>query len=114
MISYNGSNVIQSLRQYEMFANSLRLVKSREEKNMIIKQLTKLELKIIEQTNEVYEEEYYTLYNRECGLLEDEKKRITMLIDLINQRLSYVEKRCNDHYQLTGDTLDAPDVLLMF
>lgn len=111
MISYNGSNVIQSLRQYEMFANSLRLVKSREEKNMIIKQLTKLELKIIEQTNEVYEEEYYTLYNRECGLLEDEKKRITMLIDLINQRLSYVEKRCNDHYQLTGESLDTSDVL---
>lgn len=94
-----------------MFANSLRLVKSREEKNMIIKQLTKLELKIIEQTNEVYEEEYYTLYNRECGLLEDEKKRITMLIDLINQRLSYVEKRCNDHYQLTGESLDTSDVL---
>lgn len=111
MISYNGSNVIQSLRQYEMFANSLRLVKSREEKNMIIKQLTKLELKIIEQTNEVYEEEYYTLYNRECGLLEDEKKRISMLIDLINQRLSYVEKRCNDHYQLTGESLDTSDVL---
>lgn len=111
MISYNGSSVIQSLRQYEMFANSLRLVKSREEKNMIIKQLTKLELKIIEQTNEVYEEEYYTLYNRECGLLEDEKKRITMLIDLINQRLSYVEKRCNDHYQLTGESLDTSDVL---
>lgn len=111
MISYNGSNIIQSLRQYEMFANSLRLVKSREEKNMIIKQLTKLELKIIEQTNEVYEEEYYTLYNRECGLLEDEKKRITMLIDLINQRLSYVEKRCNDHYQLTGESLDTSDVL---
>lgn len=111
MISYNDSNVIQSLRQYEMFANSLRLVKSREEKNMIIKQLTKLELKIIEQTNEVYEEEYYTLYNRECGLLEDEKKRVTMLIDLINQRLSYVEKRCNDHYQLTGESLDTSDVL---
>lgn len=111
MISYNDSNVIQSLRQYEMFANSLRLVKSREEKNMIIKQLTKLELKIIEQTNEVYEEEYYTLCNRECGLLEDEKKRITMLIDLINQRLSYVEKRCNDHYQLTGESLDTSDVL---
>ena len=111
MISYNDSNVIQSLRQYEMFANSLRLVKSREEKNMIIKQLTKLELKIIEQTNEVYEEEYYTLYNRECGLLEVEKKRITMLIDLINQRLSYVEKRCNDHYQLTGESLDTSDVL---
>ena len=111
MTNYNNGNVVQYLRQYEMFSNSLSLVKNREEKDMIIKQLTKLEYKILEATNENYEEEYYTLANKECGLLDEEKKRVTMLIDLINQRLSYVEKRCNDHYQLTGDTLDAPDVL---
>ena len=111
MTNYNNGNVVQYLRQYEMFSNSLNLVKNREEKDMIIKQLTKLEYKILETTNESYEEEYYTLANKECGLLDEEKKRVTMLIDLINQRLSYVEKRCNDHYQLTGDTLDAPDVL---
>lgn len=111
MTNYNNGNVVQYLRQYEMFSNSLNLVKNREEKDMIIKQLTKLEYKILEVTNESYEEEYYTLANKECGLLDEEKKRVTMLIDLINQRLSYVEKRCNDHYQLTGDTLDAPDVL---
>jgi hypothetical protein len=34
-----------------------------------------------------------------------------MLIDLINQRLSYVEKRCNSHYQLTGECIDVNDVL---
>lgn len=111
MTNYNNGNVVQYLRQYEMFSNSLNLVKNREEKDMIIKQLTKLEYKILEATNESYEEEYYTLANKECGLLDEEKKRVTMLIDLINQRLSYVEKRCNDHYQLTGDTLDVPDVL---
>lgn len=111
MTNYNNGSVVQYLRQYEMFSNSLNLVKNREEKDMIIKQLTKLEYKILEVTNESYEEEYYTLANKECGLLDEEKKRVTMLIDLINQRLSYVEKRCNDHYQLTGDTLDAPDVL---
>ena len=70
MVSYNNSNVVQCLRQYDMFANSLNLVKTREEKNMIIKQLTKLENKIIELTNEIYEEEYYSLANKECGLFE--------------------------------------------
>lgn len=94
-----------------MFANSLNLVKTREEKNMIIKQLTKLENKIIGLTNEVYEEEYYALANKECGLIEEEQTRLNMLIELINQRLSYVEKRCNNHYQLTGDTIDVNDVL---
>ena len=111
MISYNSSNVIQCLRQYEMFANSLNLVKNHEEREMIVKQLTKLEHKILDLTNEIYEEEYYTLANKECSFFDEEKKRITMLIDLIEQRLSYVEKRCNDHYRLTGETLDVSDVL---
>ncbi len=111
MVSYNNSNVVQYLRQYEMFSNSLKLVRNKEEREMIIKQLTKLEYKIIEMTNESYEEEYYTLANKECSLLDEEKKRVSMLIDLINQRLTYVEKRCNDHYQLTGETLDVSDVL---
>ena len=111
MVSYNNSDVVQCLRQYDMFANSLRLIRSNEEKDMIIKQLTKLETKILSLTNSIYEEEYKTLVSKECGLLEDEKNRITMLIDLINQRLSYVEKRCNNHYILTGDTIDVPAVM---
>lgn len=111
MVSYNNSNVVQCLRQYDMFANSLNLVKTREEKNMIIKQLTKLENKIIELTNEVYEDEYYALANKECGLIEEEQSRLNMLIELIEQRLSYIEKRCNNHYQLTGQSIDVRDVL---
>ena len=111
MVSYNSSDVVQCLRQYDMFANSLNLVKTRDEKNMIIKQLTKLENKIIELTNEIYEEEYYELANKECGLIEEEQTRLNMLVELINQRLSYVEKRCNSHYQLTGESVDVNDVL---
>ncbi len=105
MVSYNNSDVVQCLRQYEMFANSLNLVKNKEQREMIIKQLTKLEEKIIALTNESYEEEYYALANKECGLLDDEKNRVNLLIDLINQRLSYIEKRCNKHYALTGESI---------
>ena len=111
MVSYNSGNVVQCLRQYDMFANSLNLVKTKEEKNMIIKQLTKLETKIIELTNEIYEEEYYELANKQCGLIDEEQTRLNMLIELINQRLSYVEKRCSSHYQLTGENIDVFDVL---
>ena len=111
MISYNNSDVVQCLRQYEMFANSLNLVKNTEQRSMIVKQLTKLEQKIISLTNEVYEEEYTALATKECGLLDEEKSRLSMLIDLINQRLSYVEKRCNNHYELTGESIDVPTVL---
>ena len=111
MISYNNSDVVQCLRQYDMFANSLKLIRTSEEKAMVIKQLIKLENKILSLTNEVYVDEYYTLADKECALLDDEKNRLSMLIDLINQRLSYVEKRCNNHYQLTGNSIDAPEVL---
>ncbi len=76
MLSYSNSNIVQSLRQYDMFANSLNLVKTREEKEMIIKQLTKLENKIISLTNEIYEEEYYELANKECGLIDEELNRL--------------------------------------
>ena len=111
MVSYNNSSVVQCLRQYGMFADSLNLVKTTDERNMIIKQLTKLEQKIIDLTNEIYEEEYYALANKECGLIEDERNRLGMLIELINQRLTYVEKRCNNHYKLTGESIDVNDVL---
>ena len=111
MISYTNSDVVQCLRQYEMFSNSLKLIRTVEERNMVIKQLTKLENKILTLTNELYEEEYYALVDKECALLDEEKNRITMLIDLINQRLSYVEKSCNSHYQLTGNSVDAPLVI---
>ena len=110
MVSYNSSDVIQCLRQYDMFANSLKLINNMSEKNMIVKQLTKLEGKIIALTNDIYEEEYNALANKKCGLLDEEKERLTSLIELINQRLSYVEKRCNNHYALTGESVDAPAV----
>jgi len=94
-----------------MFANSLNLVKSRDERNMIITQLTKLEKKIIDLTNEIYEKEYNELFNKETYLMNDEREKISSLINLINQRLSYIEKRNNSHYQLTGEVVDIGEVL---
>ena len=111
MMNYQNSNVTQCLRQYDMFANSLNLVKSRDERNMIITQLTKLEKKIIDLTNEIYEKEYNELFNKETYLMNDEREKISSLINLINQRLSYIEKRNNSHYQLTGEVVDIGEVL---
>lgn len=111
MINYNSSNVVQCLRQYDMFANSLNLVKVTDERNMIINQLTKLEKKIIDLTNEIYEEEYHQLADKKTGLLDEEKARLSSLIELINQRITYIEKRNNSHYQLTGEIVDVEEVL---
>ena len=88
MISYNNGEEVQSLRQYEMFANSLKLISSNEEKKMVINQLNKLLAKIIKESNVVYEEEYNKLYEREIEFIDEERTRLTLLVELINQRIS--------------------------
>lgn len=110
MISYNNSDIIQCLRQYDMFANSLKLVYSDEEKKKIINQLNKLLEKSLKLTNDIYEEEYTNLINKETELLDEEKTRLTLLVELINQRISYVERQCQNHYQLTNERIDYPMV----
>lgn len=111
MISYNNSDIIQCLRQYDMFANSLKLVYSEDEKKKIVNQLDKLLEKSLKLTNEIYEEEYNALVNKETSLLDEEKTRLTLLIELINQRISYVERQCQDHYIVTGERIDCPLVM---
>ena len=110
MISYNNSDIIQCLRQYDMFANSLKLVYSEEEKQKIIKQLNKLLEKSLNLTNEIYEEEYIALINKDAELLDEEKTRLTLLIELINQRISYVERQCQNHYNITHEHIDYPEI----
>ena len=110
MISYNNGEVVQSLRQYEMFANSLKLISSNEEKKMVINQLNKLLAKIIKESNVVYEEEYNKLYEREIEFIDEERTRLTLLVELINQRISYVDKLCQKHYQLTYENIDLPPI----
>lgn len=109
MINYNSDEVLQYIRQYEMFSSSLKLISSIDEKKAIIKQLDRLEEKIIKLTNCVYENAYYSLYNKETYLLEEEKNRLGSLIELISNRMDYVNDRKNKHYELTGINLDIYD-----
>lgn len=109
MINYNSDEVLQYIRQYEMFSSSLKLISSIDEKKAIIKQLDRLEEKIIKLTNCVYENAYYSLYNKETYLLEEEKNRLGSLIELISNRMDYVNDRKSKHYELTGINLDIYD-----
>lgn len=106
MINYNSDEVLQYIRQYEMFSSSLKLIPSIDEKNAVIKQLDRLEEKIIKLTNNIYENAYYSLFNKETYLLEEEKNRLSSLIELISNRMDYVNDRKNKHYELTGKDLD--------
>ena len=106
MINYNSDEVLQYVRQYEMFSSSLKLIPSIDERNAVIKQLDRLEEKIIKLTNNIYENAYYSLFNKETYLLEEEKNRLSSLIELISNRMDYVNDRKNKHYELTGKDLD--------
>lgn len=106
MINYNSDEVLQYIRQYEMFSSSLKLIPSIDERNAVIKQLDRLEEKIIKLTNNIYENAYYLLFNKETYLLEEEKNRLSSLIELISNRMDYVNDRKNKHYELTGKNLD--------
>lgn len=106
MINYNSDEVLQYIRQYEMFSSSLKLIPSIDERNAVIKQLDRLEEKIIKLTNNIYENAYYSLFNKETYLLEEEKNRLSSLIELISNRMDYVNDRKNKHYELTSKDLD--------
>ena len=110
-MDYTNNDIVGCLRQYEMFASSLDMISNNKDKENIYHQLDKLEEKIIRLTNEIYEEEYVTLLNRKTSLLDEEKTRITLLIDLINQRLNYIETRKNNHKLLTNHTIDYGSTL---
>ena len=99
MINYNSDEVLQYIRQYEMFSSSLKLIPSIDERNAVIKQLDRLEEKIIKLTNNIYENAYYSLFNKETYLLEEEKNRLGSLIELISNRMDYVNDRKNKHYE---------------
>lgn len=110
-MDYTNNDIVACLRQYEMFANSLDMITNPKDRDNIYHQLDRLEEKLIKLTNELYEEEYVTLLNRKTSLLDEEKTRITMLIELISQRLTYIEQRKNNHKLLVGHEVSYGSVL---
>ena len=110
-MDYTNNDIVACLRQYEMFANSLDMITNPKDRDNIYHQLDRLEEKLIKLTNELYEEEYVTLLNRKTSLLDEEKTRITMLIELISQRLTYIETRKNNHKLLVGHEVNYGSVL---
>lgn len=109
VLNYNSDEVIQFSRQYNMFSNSLNLVMDSTDRTAIIKELDRLEEKIVRLTNNMYENAYNLLYNKEAYLLDDELNRLTSLIKLIKERTEYINKRRDNHYELTGKYLDIYD-----
>ena len=111
MLEYTSRQITQLIRQYEMFLKSLNILPSDSEKEKIFIQMNKLEEKILEETNSIYEEEYMLLLGSSTYLVNEEKERLLSLIKLIEDRVNYVQERRKNHKELTGYNISYPTII---
>ena len=111
MLEYTSRQVTQLIRQYEMFLKSLNILTSDFDKDKIYIQMNKIEEKILEETNTIYEEEYMLLLGSTTYLVNEEKERLLCLIKLIEDRIKYVKERRNKHKEATGYNVNYPEIL---
>jgi len=106
MLTYTSRAVIQLLKKYEMFLNSLNLIKEEKAKEQIIDELDKVEEQILLATNDEYEEAYTLLLDKKSNLIDDERQKLKDLIDLIENRKEYLNNRKIKHQQITGSLVE--------
>jgi len=111
MLDYTSRQITQLLRQYEMFLKSLNILTNDSDKDKIYIQMNKIEEKILEETNSIYEEEYMLLLGSSTYLVNEEKERLLCLIKLVEDRKKYIKERRNKHKEITGYMVDYPSVL---
>jgi len=111
MLEYTSRQVTQLVRQYEMFLKSLNILTSESDKDKIFVQMNRIEEKILEETNSIYEEEYMLLVGSSTYLVNEEKERLVCLIKLIEDRIQYVKERRKNHKEITGYNVDYPTIL---
>ncbi len=111
MLEYTSRQVTQLIRQYEMFLKSLNILTSESDKDKIYFQMNKLEEKILNETNSIYEEEYMLLLGSNTYLISEEKERLLCLIKLIEDRKEYIKESRKRHKEITGYNVDYPRVM---
>ena len=111
MIEYANESVIKLLKQYDMLAKSLNYVSDIAQKNEICKQMTKIIQQVLEITNSIYEVKYKEVSNRSVYLMDDEKNRLSELINIISERRVYVNNQVSSNEELTGVSFEVPPIL---
>ncbi len=106
MLSYTSSEIIQLLKKYDMFLSSLKIIQEPTEKEKIYDELDKLEEKILLAVNSEYEQAYVFIVGREINTLEEEKKRLNDVIDLIEKQKDYYKQRKKRHEDITGSLVE--------
>ena len=111
MLEYTSRQITQLVRQYEMFLKSLSIMSSDSDREKIYIQMNRIQEKILEETNSIYEEEYMLLLGSNTYLINEERERLSKLITLIEDRIEYVNNTRQKHKELTGCNVDYPKIL---
>ena len=97
MLEYTSREVIQAQKQYDMLLASLEYCNELD-KNDVYIELNKIEKKILDSTNEIYEEAYNKLSSKTSTLIDEEKEKLSNLIKLVEDRIKYLNNRKEKHH----------------
>ena len=111
MVEYANEAVIRLLKQYDMLARSLKLIGDASQKNDIYDQMTLIIKHVIGITNSIYEKKYKQVATQSVYLMDDERRRLSELIHLIQERRVYVNNQISSNRELTGISFDVPNIL---
>lgn len=111
MIEYANESATKLLKQYEMLSKSLKFTRDFNNQEDICIQMTKILQSYLEITNLNYEEKYKKVANRTAYLMDEEKSRLLELINLVNERRTYINNQIAMNKELTGLSLEIDEIL---
>ena len=111
MIEYLNEKIKRCQKQYDMLLKSLKYIPNYEEKSAIYYQMTKLTEQMLEYTNEEYEKKYNMLLSKRTSLMEDEKAKMEAIINLINERKTYISNTIETNREKTNLDINNIEVL---
>lgn len=111
MIEYANDSVIRALKQYDMLAKSLKLTDDLKQKQDVSYQMTRMIERVLEITNKIYIDKFIKIDSKETYLMDEEKARLLGLVNLINERKTYINNQISSNRELTGLVPNVPSVL---
>ena len=111
MVEYANDLVIKLLKQYDMLAKSLNLIDDIEQQNELCHQMTKIIEEVVRITNSIYEKKFKQVSVQSVYLMDDERNRLSELINLIQERRAYVNNQITSNQELTGISFSVNPIL---
>lgn len=111
MTEYANESATKLLKQYEMLSKSLKFTRDYTQRDEICYQMTKILQSYLEITNINYQSKYMKVVNKSVYLMDEEKSRLLELINLINERRTYINNQIASNAELTGISLKVDEIM---